>query len=73
MPNQPSKVRRGGAPVGNRNAAKPEGETTQRVTIRLYENERVLVKAIARELEISQNEAHRRAIKMLAKSLGLSG
>ncbi len=67
------KVRRGGAPVGNQNATKPKGETTQRVTIRLYELEQGLVKAIARELEISQNEAHRQAIKMLAESLGLSG
>ena len=73
MPNQQKKERRnkGGAPLGNQNARKEE--VTKRVRIRLYEPEQVLIKAIAKELKISQNEAHRQAIQRLAKSLGLSG
>ena len=73
MPNQKTEVRRnkGGAPLGNQNAAKQE--TAKRVTIRLYPQDAELIKAIADKLKISQNEAHRQAIRRLAKSLGLSG
>ena len=67
----PKADRRPGGQPGNKNAVKPE--KAKRVTIRLYDSDKALIVAIAKKLEISQNEAHRQAIQMLAKSLGLSG
>ena len=64
-------VRHPGAPLGNQNAVKAEAERVKKVTIQLYAEERALVKAIAQKLEISGNEAHRQAIRLLADTLGI--
>jgi len=61
--------RKGGAPAGNRNAAK--AETAKRTNVRLYGQDQELAWKIAKKLDISRDAGIRKAIQELAQRLGL--